>query len=49
LTHHPPNKNDLKIKTLIVLVAASCAGPALADGIALRSSYGLQKASTGGI
>lgn len=29
-----------------MLVAASCAGPALADGIALRSSYGLQKAST---
>jgi len=36
----------MKIKTLILLVAASCAGPALADGIALRSSYGLQKAST---
>jgi hypothetical protein len=35
----------MKIKTLILLVAASFTGSALADGIALRSSYGLQQAS----
>ncbi len=36
----------MKIKTLILLVAASCTGAALADdGLALRPSYDLQQAS----